>query len=85
MSDEPGYINIEILQEIGQEYERAVRKHGPRFEDLHEAMSALTEEWREAVEAYRKNDIDGEHGLRREVTQVAAVCCKILEGLRDAE
>lgn len=84
MDNENGYINIEILRDIGQEYQRAVRMHGSRFGDLPEAMSVFTEEWREAVRAYRDGDIDGEHGLRREVTQVIAVGVKILEGLRDS-
>lgn len=83
MSEELGFINMETWHEIGQEYQRAVRLHGPRFETLLDAEYALRNEFIEVIKALDKNDIDGEHGVKRELTQVIAVCIKILEGLRD--
>jgi hypothetical protein len=70
---------------VGYEYDRAVRKHGPTFDSIHEGMDVLVEEFNEAFIAYVKGDIYGRHGVRREVAQITAVCIKILEGLPEVE
>ncbi|MDR1979557.1 MAG: hypothetical protein LBQ42_12555 [Synergistaceae bacterium] len=68
---------------VGYEYNRAVRKHGPIFENLRRAHVALLSEAGELHEAIMKNDIDGRHGVRNEAAQVIAVALKILEGLNN--
>ena len=83
MNEEHGFISLKNWQLIGAEYRNAVEKHGPLFATPEEGIDALLEEVIELTEAVLKNDIDGPHGVRREAAQVAVVCCKILEGLRD--
>ena len=70
---------------VGYEYDRAVKKHGPVFGSLSEGVNVMLAEMDEVLAAYRRNDIDGKHGVRRETAQVAAVCLKILEGLPETE
>lgn len=56
-------------------------KHGVTFSCLSEMGVALADEVCEVADAIERNDIDGEHGVKRELAQVAAVCLKALEGL----
>jgi NTP pyrophosphatase (non-canonical NTP hydrolase) len=75
------YLSDETKAILGYEFSRAVAKHGPTFKTLEQGIYALNSELGEVMEAKRRNDIDGRHGVRREVAQVAVVCLKILESL----
>jgi hypothetical protein len=75
-------ISKETQELLGREYDWAVQKHGPTFKTLSEGLNAMLEEFREALRANRKGVIEGEHGVRREVAQIAAVCVKLLESIR---
>ena len=81
MSDETGFVSLENWQLVGAEYRNAVEKHGPRFGSVGEGLKALLSEVSEVIEALERNDVEGPHGVRREVAQVGAVAMKILEGL----
>ena len=83
MHDETGFISFENWQLVGAEYRNAVDKHGPRFDSVGDGLKALLAEVSEVIEAIERNDIEGPHGIRREVAQVGAVAMKILEGLCD--
>ena len=76
-------ITLELLRDVGVEYQNAIEKHGARYASVLEGLEVLREELEEAQIAAQRNDIDGPHGVKREVRQVAAVCFKLLEGLRD--
>ena len=71
----------EIFAMVEKELQHAIKKHGPTFSGRKEMMHALIDEVCEVAEAMGRNDIDGEHGLKRELIQVAAVCFKALGGL----
>jgi hypothetical protein len=71
--------NVEDL--IEREYERAVELHGPTFPNLSEGVEALCSEVNEVLYALSKKNIDGRHGVVREVSHVVVVGLKILEGL----
>jgi NTP pyrophosphatase (non-canonical NTP hydrolase) len=63
------------------EYKRAVEKYGPTFPDLNKGIQVIFAELGEVLEAKRKGDINGRHGVIRELAHVCAVCFKLLEGL----
>jgi hypothetical protein len=71
--------NVEDL--IEQEYKRAVALHGPTFTNLSVGVRALRNEVHEVRDALGRGDIDGRHGVVREVAHVVVVGLKILEGL----
>ena len=71
----------EIFALVEKELQNAVKKHGPAFSGWKEMMNALIDEVCEVAEAIGRGDINGPHGLKRELAQVAAVCLKALEGL----
>ena len=71
----------EALALIEKELQHAIEKHGPTFSGQKEMMNALIDEVCEVAEAIGRNDIDGPHGLKRELIQVIVVCLKALMGL----
>ena len=71
----------EIFALVEKELQNAVKKHGPTFSGWKEMMNALIDEVCEVAEAIGRGDINGPHGLKRELAQVAAVCIKALEWL----
>lgn len=71
----------EIMNLLDEELQHAVKKHGSTFSGRKEMMNALIDEVCEVAEAIGRGDINGPHGLKRELTQVAAVCLKALGGL----
>lgn len=71
----------EIFALVEKELQHAIEKHGSTFSSRKEMMNALIDEVCEVAEAIGRGDINGPHGLKRELTQVAAVCIKALEGL----
>lgn len=71
----------EIMNLLDEELKHAKKKHGPVFADAADAFGALYGEVTEVLQAIIRGDIDGEHGIKRELAQVAAVCLKALEGL----
>lgn len=71
----------EALALIEAEYKHAVEKHGASFSCHLEMHEVLFDELLEVSYALNRSDINGPHGLKRELTQVAAVCIKALEGL----
>ena len=71
----------EIYALVEKELQNAVEKHGPTFLTKKEMMNAIIDEVCEVAEAIGRNDLDGPHGLKRELAQVAAVCIKALEGM----
>ena len=71
----------EIIVLVEKELQNAIEKHGPTFSGRKEIMNALIDEVCEVAEAIGRNDIDGEHGLKRELIQVIVVCLKALEGM----
>ena len=72
----------EALELIEAELKHANEKHGEHFANLIEMYIALCEEVAEVSQAIVKGDINGEHGVKRELAQVAAVCWKALMWLR---
>ena len=70
----------EALELIEAELKHANEKHGEHFANLIEMYIALCEEVAEVSQAIVKGDINGEHGVKRELAQVAAVCIKALGG-----
>ena len=72
----------EALALIEAEYEGAVDKWGPVYESEIEMLYVLTSEVSEVIKAVYNRDRDGKHGLKIETAQVAAVCIKALEGLK---
>ena len=71
----------EIIVLVEKELQHAIKKHGPTFSSRKEMMNALIDEVCEVAEAMGRNDIDGEHGMERELIQVIVVCLKALMGL----
>ena len=71
----------EIFALVEKELQNAIEKHGSTFSSRKEMMNALIDEVCEVAEAIGRNDIDGPHGVKRELAQVASVCIKALEGL----
>jgi NTP pyrophosphatase (non-canonical NTP hydrolase) len=78
---EMSMINGVVESLINHEYARAIRVHGELFETLDEGLAALKGEVDEVFSAARSGDMYGEHGVRDEVAQVAAVCVKLLDSL----
>lgn len=76
--------NEEALALIEAELKHAREKHGEHFSDWIEMYIALCEEITEISSAIIKGDIHGEHGVKRELAQVAAVCIKALEGMDES-
>ena len=72
----------EIFALVEKELQHAIEKHGSTFSSQKEMMNALIDEVCEVDEAIGRNDIDGPHGMERELAQVAAVCIKALKGLK---
>ena len=71
----------EIINLLDEEFKHAKEKHGPVFADVTDAFGALYGEVTEVLQAIIRGDIDGEHGVKRELAQVAAVCIKALGGV----
>ena len=71
----------EIIVLVEKELQHAIKKHGSTFSSRKEMMNALIDEVCEVAEALNRNDIDGAHGLKRELIQVIVVCLKALMGL----
>ena len=74
----------EALALIETEHKHAVETHGARFSCHLEMHEVLFDELLEVSYALNRSDINGEHGVKRELAQVAAVCLKALEGIDDA-
>ena len=71
----------EIFALVEKELQHAIEKHGPTFSSQKEMVYVLFDEVCEVAEAVKKGDINGKHGVKRELTQVIAVCVKALEVL----
>ncbi len=68
-----------ITAAIAQELRRATAKHGP-MHSAHEAYGVIAEEWHEFMLAMHKNDLPE---MRKEATQIAAMCARFLLDVRD--
>lgn len=70
---------MSILDEIAEEADRAVKKHG-QYNSLHEAYGVLVEEVAEFFEEVRKKRSKrNRDNIRQELVQIAAVCLKAAE------
>ena len=78
-------LSEDIQALLKAEYERAVRKHGPTFDSIQDAMEAMIDEFDEVLAAYRKDDIHGKHGIRNEVLQCIVVFLKTLKGIPEVK
>jgi hypothetical protein len=70
----------EVLAAVLTEYNLSVEKHGD-WQDytLDQIMGVIqTEFMMEAAAAYNRGDLHGDHGVIRELSQVAACCIKTI-------
>ena len=72
----------EALALIEAEHKHAVEKHGASFSCHLEMHEVLLEEFLEVSSALCRGDINGKHGVKRELAHVAAVCLKALKGMK---
>lgn len=80
---------VDALDLILAEHSHSVQKHGTWEDYTVDQMMAeiINELMMEAGDAVGKNDIHGEHGVIRELSQVAACCIKavmVLSGRHEA-
>lgn len=70
-----------VLNDIDHEVDRAVAKHG-HYNSPHEAYGVLLEEVDEFFDEVRKQKADvSKENMRKELTQIAAVCVRAIHDL----
>jgi NTP pyrophosphatase (non-canonical NTP hydrolase) len=82
----PNKTRGDILHEVNQERNRQDAKWGkPMGENLFRLLAVLMEEVGELSAASLSYTFDGDHGVKREAIQVAAVAVKIVEALGEGK
>lgn len=66
-----------ILARLVAEYQHSIEKHGDWHDySLFEIHKAVSDEYNEFTAAVVNDDIDGPHGVKRELMQLLTVCVK---------